>query len=424
MSHQSVTAESPTAKKLTTEKLTTASARKLEPPSGKTDHFYWDEDFPGFGVRVRASRKRISRMWVYQFDIAGRTRRVTLGSVIAIGIEAARKTAGEISGKVRLGRDPVREKAESRARAANTFANVMESYLTAAKLRLRTSTLKNKEGYFRNVCELLYPLPFTAITRRDIAKLLTSIDTQGKCGSHNNVRASLMALFNWAIKKGLTENNPVLGTEQHAHKSRERVLSLPELTAIWHAAGDMPVSIHDFTAIIRLFMLTGQRRTEIGGLRWREIVGDTIVLPPERTKNGRRHIVPLSKPAQVILLTRPRGPNDGFVLRRQSGTTLDWNRYKASLDDALVKRGHTLAPWTNHDLRRSVATHMGEMGIQPHVIECVLNHVSGSRAGVAGTYNRSKLEKPKREALEAWGEYLMAHIEGRKPDDKVVQLRA
>ena len=77
-----------------------------------------------------------------------------------------------------------------------------------------------------------------------------------------------------------------------------------------------------------------------------------------------------------------------------------------------------------HDLRRSVATHMGEMGIQPHVIEEVLNHVSGTRAGVAGTYNRSKLEEPKRQALEAGPKYLMAHVEGREPADKVVPLRA
>src|SRR5262245_47410184 len=104
-------------------KLTTGIARNLEPPSGKTDHFEWDEDFPGFGVRVRVGRNRVSRKWVYQYDIAGRSRRVTLGNVNAISVQDARKTAGQLHGKVRLGRDPMMEKAEGLARAADTFAS-------------------------------------------------------------------------------------------------------------------------------------------------------------------------------------------------------------------------------------------------------------------------------------------------------------
>src|SRR5262245_36076140 len=108
-------------------KLTTAIARSLEPPSGKTDHIEWDEDFPGFGVRLRAGRKRILRTWIYQYDYAGRTRRFTIGNVVAIGIEDARKTAGQLSGKVRLGHDPVGEKAESQARTATTCGIVMKN---------------------------------------------------------------------------------------------------------------------------------------------------------------------------------------------------------------------------------------------------------------------------------------------------------
>jgi integrase len=152
------------------------------------------------------------------------------------------------------------------------------------------------------------------------------------------------------------------------------------------------------------------------------------VLPPERSKNNRKHIVPLNNPAQTIVLTRARGSDDGFVFRRSKiivGKNNigrgSWSEPKASLDDALLKRGHALAPWVFHDLRRSVATHMGEMGIQPHVIEAVLNH---ARGGVAGVYNKSKLEEPKRHALAAWAEVLMAHVEGRAPADKVVPLRA
>jgi integrase len=246
---------------------------------------------------------------------------------------------------------------------------------------------------------------------------------------YNAVRGNLLALFNWAIEQGLTESNPVVGTIKYEDTSRERVLSLPELAAIWHAVDDIRVDHHlrtfDHAAAVRLLMLTGQREGEIGYLRWREIVGDTIVLPGERTKNKREHTIPLSKPAQTILLSRPRGIDDEAVLRFRGhdGPFTGWSWCKVRLDRALIMRGHTLAHWVYHDLRRSVATHMGEMGIQPHVIEAVLNHASGSRAGIAGVYNRSKLEEPKRQALVAWADLLMMHVEGRAPtSDKIVSL--
>jgi integrase len=192
----------------------------------------------------------------------------------------------------------------------------------------------------------------------------------------------------------------------------------------------------DFTNVIRVMMLTGQRKNEIGDLPWCEvrenktfiddgvtIIGPAIVLSAERTKNKHKHVVPLSKPAQAIVLRRPRGPDDEFVLRRKS--MIAWGECKTALVSALIRRGHHFEPWVLHDFRRSVATHMGEMGILPHVIEIALNHVGGFRAGVAGVYNKSKLEGPKRHALEAWAELLMSHIEDRVPaDDKVTPIRA
>lgn len=410
-------------------KLTTGIARNLEPPSGKTDHFEWDEDFPGFGVRVRVGRNRVSRKWVYQYDIAGRSRRVTLGNVNAISVQDARKTAGQLHGKVRLGRDPMMEKAEGLARAADTFASVMVSHLKMAKVRVRTHSWNTKKYHLTAFCRPLHPRPLTTITRREIAAVLAPIAARNKLMLHNAVRGSLLAFFNWAIEQGLTESNPVVGTIKYEETSRERVLSLPELAAIWHAVGDIPLHHHlrtfDYAAAVRLLMLTGQREGEIGHLQWCEVVGDTIVLPAERTKNKREHRVPLSQPAQAILLSRPRGADDEAVLRFQGrgGPFTGWSWCKLKLDSALIMRGHTLAHWVHHDLRRSVATHMGEMGIQPHVIEAALNHVSGARGGIAGVYNRSKLEDPKRQALTAWADLLMMHVEGRAPTgDKVVSL--
>jgi integrase len=444
-------------------KLTTAVARNLEPPSGKTDHIEWDEDFPGFGVRLRVGRNRISRMWVYQYDISGRTRRITLGNVNAIPIQDAHKTAGQLSGKVRLGDDPVREKAEKLEREALTFANVLKSFLEVQKRATRIRTFKVTTSLLGECCKPLYPMSLTAITRRDIANVLTPIAARGKPGAYNNVRGKLRTFFNWAIQQGLMESNPVLGTEKKEHKPRERVLSMAELVAVWHVLDEMTdhstiihllrvtgrrkdevpnpywrdvhvASLTDHRDVLRLLMLTGCRRNEIAELPWSEIrsdktfiddglpvAGPAIVLPPKRVKNNRKFIVPLNKPAQTILLSRPRNHERVFCFGRKREDAVwgrDWSRYKKMLDAALAERGHQFDFWVLHDLRRSVATHMGHMGIQPHVIEEVLNHFR------ANTYNKSKLEEPKRQAFEAWGEYLMAHIEGRAPADNIVPIRA
>jgi integrase len=443
-------------------KLTTTIARSLELPPGKKDRFEWDDEFSGFGVRVRAGKKQIKRTWIYQYDIAGRTRRITIGNVIAIGIESARKTAGQLQGEVRRGNDPAAEKNQKLERAALVFANVMKSFLEVKeKTARRTETYLRLRRYLGGPSKSLHPMSLSAITRGDIASVLTPIVAQGEKHTHNHLLSTLSIFFNWAITQGLIEHSPVFGIKKLETKSRERVLSMAELAAVSQALRDlldyanyrrlalragerkydnaMPwyeqgiiASMTDYHDIVHLLMFTACRRSEISELLWCEvrqdktfideglpIEGPAIVLPSERAKNQRRFIVPLSKPAQTILFSRQRDLDGGLVFAKRN-----FSVQKKLLDAALAERGHKFEPWVLHDLRRSVATHMGEMGILPHVIEVALNHVSGARKGVAGVYNKSKLEQPKRQALEAWGEHLQSHIEGRAPSGTVVPFRA
>jgi integrase len=176
-------------------------------------------------------------------------------------------------------------------------------------------------------------------------------------------------------------------------------------------------------------MLTGQRRTEIGSLRWSEIdlTGKMIRLPGKRVKNGRDHDVPLSAPAIALLQKRLRriGLTD-FVL----GTTsrIDFHTPKKGLDARIntARAARAVAPmphWIIHDLRRSVATHMANrLDTDPHIIEAVLNHVSGHKKGVAGVYNKAPYDRQKREALDLWADYLTAAIDGRM--SSAARLRA
>ena len=295
-------------------KLTAANIRTLKLPPGEIDRVFFDEDLPGFGLRVRASGVN---SWMIQYAIAGRTRRVVLGLASALDPGKARSTAKDLLAQVRLGKDPASEKA------------------------------------------------------------------------------------------------------------RDRVLTDQELAIIWRALED-----DQFGAIIKLLLLTGARRTEIGSLRWDEVDLDAaiITMPPERTKNGREHIILLSEPALKIVreLSR-RAMADGTPQKRVFGNGngfQNWSRAKADLDARVHKAGHSLEHWTLHDLRRSVSTALHDrLGVLPHIVEALLGHAGGHKAGVAGTYNRAEYFEERRRALERWGAHLMSVVTGKPVKGKIVKLR-
>ena len=192
------------------------------------------------------------------------------------------------------------------------------------------------------------------------------------------------------------------------------MLSDDELRIILRACGS-----DDFSTIVRLLMATGQRANEISALRWSEVLEDRIVLPPSRTKNAREHVVPLVPAVVALIHNRPR--RNDFVFGRRGRPFGGWSWSKLALDQRIKAMGHKLEPWVIHDLRRSVVTHMADLGVLPHVIEAIINHVSGHKAGVAGIYNRSNYELPKKLALEKWSDHLEALVSGKRPS-KVVKL--
>ncbi|MGY4447927.1 integrase [Bradyrhizobium sp. i1.3.1] len=221
-------------------------------------------------------------------------------------------------------------------------------------------------------------------------------------------------MFNWAVREGLDiAANPVLGTNRPVQPgSRERVLTETELSAIWQASGD-----DDYGRIVRLLLLTAQRRDEVGSMQWAEL--DTSsglwTLPSARTKNHREHLLPLV-PAALALLP-PRRNDREFLFGdgpRRSGDPhcgfSGWSKSKTALDTRIGEAlGEPLPHWTVHDLRRSASTGMADrLGVLPHIVESILNHVSGHRAGVAGVYNRARYAAEMREALERWAEYVAA----------------
>lgn len=396
-------------------KLDPKTIRTLSLPEGKTDETFVDDDLPGLGLRIRAGG---SKTWVYRYKLGTRFRRVTLGTLAALTPAQARKTAGDLHAAVRLGRDPQGEKEAGRARAHETMAAALEAYLPYQLSRLRPRSYAEVERHLTKHWRPLHTMPLTAIDRRAVAARLATIAEQSGPVQANRARASLQAFFTWATREGLTDGNPVAATGKRPERSRERVLSLDELKAIWNATSDAA----DYSAVIRLLMLTGARLNEIAALRWSEVQPAQIVLPASRTKNGRQHEIALAAPARAILDGRPDRPGRDLIFGRRHDRPLSgWTELKGGLDARMAATGAPLPAWTHHDIRRSVATHMAELlAVQPHVIEAVLNHVSGHKHGVAGIYNRATYEREKRQALDRWAEHLLAAIEER--DSKVVPM--
>ncbi|WP_201861588.1 tyrosine-type recombinase/integrase [Microvirga soli] len=383
-------------------RLSKQSVACLQIPAGKPYHIEWDEVLPGFGVRINPTGK----VWVVQYRAGGKSRRETIGRVDTVPLDAAREKAKKTLAKVQLGSDPHAEKAQAKARAKITFEAVAERYLKHAQDRLKPRSFEEVERHLKKHWQPFQGLPISEIRRALVANRLEEIAEQSGPIASNRARAALSALFAWAVAVGLAESNPVIGTMRVAAEvSREHVIADEELAAIWRACRD-----DDYGRIVRLLILTAQRRDEVGDMRWSEVdlIRGLWTIPRERTKNGLTHEVPLSHVALEILQSIPRRAGREFVFGEGRGGFSGWSKSKTRLDARIAKAGAVMRPWRLHDLRRTTATRLAEMGTLPHVVEAILNHVSGHKAGVAGIYNRATYTKEKREALEQWATHMNA----------------
>jgi integrase len=375
-------------------------------PPGKTDYVFFDDDIAGFGLRIRDGG---SRTWVYRYRVGKKQYGITLGSATSVPLALARENAGQLEAKVRLGGNPASEKHAARAAAGTTVGALVRQYLEARARDWRPNSLREHRRYLLVYAKPLHTTPINTISQHSIAVLLDNVAKKAGDVTSNRLRSSLEAFVGWAIRQGvrLPEGNIVSYTGKRKETSRDRVLSDGDLKAIWTACDDGT----DYGACVRLLMLTGQRKAEIGALRWEELHDGRIELPGARTKNKRPHIVPLSAPAAAILAPFRMAGRVHVFGRNDTAGFRGWAASKRRLDRRLSKSG--ISPWVIHDLRRTAATRMAELGVQPHIVEAVLNHVSGAKAGVAGIYNRAAYDKEKRAALTLWAEHVLAVVEGR-----------
>jgi integrase len=389
-------------------------ADRLRVPDGAREIQVFDDDLPGFGIRKFVSGKA---SYFVKYKLGPQQRRLTLGKVTRGNLKAMRLEASKVLAKARLGTDVAGIKRAAAAKSTVTLESIIPRYLDDGEPKWRPRYHAEVKRQLNKDWKPLHGLGLETITRQVVVGVLDDIASQQGEVAADRARTALSGVFGWAIERGLCDSNQTLSISPRApHRARDRVLTEGELVEVWQASGG-----GEYGAIIRLLILTGQRRLEIGDLSWPEIDMEKgqIDLPAERTKAGRAHLVPLSKSALEILGAINRRKGRDLVFGRRIGGFSGWSKAKSELDDriaaARVNAGaKPMTAWRLHDIRRSFVTHLNEHGFaQPHVVEAIVNHISGHLAGVAGVYNKALYLAERRQALDAWSDHVLERVNDR-----------
>jgi integrase len=439
--------------------LTAFAVSHLKP--GKVRREFADGGCPGLHLVVQPSG---AKSWALRYRRPNRrTAKLVIGSVFqrdgqepdtepVIGghltLAAARRLVAELRHEIAQGRDPgathMLEKARRRDAAfelaANTFEAAVKDFLEqhASKKTRRWHEQSRLLG-LRPADLSVIPKglvarwgkrPISEIDSHDIYSLVDETRRHGAPGlerrserpTESRARAMLSCLskmFGWLVQRRRLSNNPCAGVHRpDTPKARERVLTDNEIVKFWSAAS---AERAEFGAPLKLLLLTGCRLNEVAGMTRAELCHDCTIwnIPGVRTKNGRPHVVPLSPLSQTVILAtqQTNSPVGSDLVFTTNGRTQvsGWSKLKRRIDEAMG-----IPHWRLHDLRRTTATGMAEIGIAPHIVEAVLNHVSGAKAGVAGSYNRAAYGAEKRIALERWADHIAGLISGRGA--KVISL--
>jgi len=392
--------------------LTHASVAALKPPiSGQID--YWDARKPGFGIRVS---KGGTKSWLLMYRQHGRKRRLALGRFPEVSVADARARATSMLGDIVKGANPADDRA--RAKADPTFGELADLYLKHhARAKKRPRSVAADE-YMLNA-DLLpawkdRKLP--AIGRRDVIALLDEVVARGAPIHANRLRALASTIFNFAIGRDLVENNPAHKVPRPAlERSRERRLSDEEIRRLWTALDAEPIRVQVF---YRLALLTAACRSEILGLAWSELDLDRgwWVLPADRSKNGEEHRIPVSPTAVDLLRSIEATRKSPFVfaggrIGRPVSNPQKWI--------ARIRPRAQLVDFVFHDLRRTAASKMTEIGVERLTVSKILNHAEG---GITKVYDRHSYDAEKRVALLKWDRHLERLLAVNKVESNVVQL--
>ncbi len=396
--------------------------------AGPTDQFLWDEDLAGFGLKVTPAGNKV---YLFQYRLGGRgaaTRRMTLGRHGSPWTPAGARTEAErLLVLVRQGKDPAADK-DDRERMATelAFDAYAERFLTEyGKKAWRPATYNGAESNMRRfVTPSLKKKPLPLIRRSDVVAIFDRLPDVNPA-LPRNIFALVRKLFAWAVERGDIDRSPLEGYRgPPTVPSRDRVLTDDELRLVWLGADKLGAP---FGSLFQFLLSTGQRREEAAGIDWRELNRSRAewVIPAGRAKNNKEHLVPLNRLAVAILDAAADGdewPKKGLIFTTTGTTAVSgYSRAKSRLDREMAKlnRDEAVDPWRLHDLRRTLATGFQRLGARFEVTEAVLNHVSGSKSGVAGVYQRHDWKQEKADALTAWAVHIERMVAGSEKNNVI-----
>lgn len=362
-------------------------------PAAK-DQIFWDSEVKGLGLKVTPKGKRTFFLFYRTIDHTQRKPRI--GDYPAMRPDHARRIAQELLTQVRSGGDPSAARQKRRTeRGTGTISEYLPIYIKSKERGGLKTVGETKRIFEYNISPVLGGKRPEEVTSQDVTRLLDAIEARSASVAWS-VRRQLSAFYSWMMPR-LPQGavNPMTNASRPAVlKSRERVLDSIELKALWAALEGEP---SHWRIALRLMILTGQRREEVLGADWPEVSlsAEQWIIPSSRSKNGKAHLVPLSSSALSLLAELPSRTGPLFP----SGTGASSKAAKR-IRDAMPDVPH----WRWHDIRRTVATGMQRLGVRLEVTEAVLNHVSGSKSGIVGIYQKHDWANEKREALRAWAE--------------------
>jgi integrase len=394
-------------------RLTPLSVEALQP---RADRFeVADSLLPSLNLVVRPSG---TKSWAirYRIDIGGRRvqQRHTLGTYPTLGVAAARAAArialdkadaGEaLSVRAETNGSPV---AVGEASLAGVVQAVWADYLTTLD---RPSTVARFALFFRkHVAPTLGTRPMDTIVEGDLRPIVNAAERRGP-EAGNSAIVILSAFFGWAsvANRKYIGHNPAAGFQKTKQASRERFLSNDEIVVFWHGCTELGYA---FGHMYKLLLLTGARRNEVARMEWSEIVGDKWTIPGKRSKNGFPFTIILSPAALALLADMPRVNESRYVFST-NGRTPSSGFSKAST--ALDKLA-PLPKWKLHDLRRTFASGLADLGVPVLVCDKCLNHVPKALSGVAKIYIRHEFKDQMAAAWKLWGDHVASLAKGPPP---------
>jgi integrase len=395
-----------------------------------------------WAMRFRSPHGRQQKLTLGPLDLSGRKLVNTPVIGQPLDLVTARLLAAEINTKRAHGIDVVashhRVLLERSAGLAHSFdgaaLNFVEQYLKRKVKRWQAAArmigiAPDSEGQLqitsKGLADRWRDRPVSGITSDDIHWVIDEARERAVPGLKRNghgpsesmahqLSSVLRRFFVWLLEKRLIKTDPFkdVVAPKATGNSRDRVLTDAEIKKFWRAcdALDAPAG-----QCLKLLLLTGCRLNEIAMLSRAEVDGNMITIPTARSKNKLPHMIPLPSLA-LDILNSVKTSGDLYFTGKRDKPLGPWSRIKATLDQHMQPD----APFVLHDLRRTFSTGLNSIGIAPEVVEACLNHISGHKAGVAGTYNQWHYLPEKIAALQRWADHVAGLVEGRTA--KVVRL--